>query len=40
MPNLSKDTLDFTLIIDNVIQFHVQVTNDKPVIATETHDAD
>ena len=29
MPNLSKETLDFALIINNVVLFHLQVTNDK-----------
>ena len=29
MPNLSKETLDFALIVNNVVQFHLQVTNDK-----------
>ena len=29
MPNLSKETLDFALIVQNIVQFHLQVTNDK-----------
>ena len=29
MPNLSKETLDFALIVQNVVLFHLQVTNDK-----------
>ena len=29
MPNLSKETLDFALIVQNIILFHLQVTNDK-----------
>ena len=29
MPNVSKETLDFALIDNNVVQFHLQVTNDK-----------
>ena len=29
MPNLSKETLDFALIVQNTVQFHLQVTNDK-----------
>ena len=29
MPSLSKETLDFALIANNVVQFHVQVSNDK-----------
>ena len=29
MLNLSKETLDLALIVQNVIQFHLQVTNDK-----------
>ena len=27
--DISKETLDFALIVNNVIQFHLQVTNDK-----------
>ena len=27
--DISKETLDFALIVNNVLQFHLQVTNDK-----------
>ena len=27
--DISKETLDFALIINNVVQFHLQVNNDK-----------
>lgn len=27
--DISKETLDFTLIVQNIVQFHLQVTNDK-----------
>ena len=27
--DISKETLDFALIINNVVQFHAQVSNDK-----------
>ncbi|MDZ7899794.1 MAG: hypothetical protein U5N85_17440 [Arcicella sp.] len=27
--DVSKETLDFALIANNVVQFHLQVTNDK-----------
>ena len=29
MPNLSKETLDFALIVQNIVLFHLQITNDK-----------
>ena len=27
--DVSKETLDFALIVQNTVQFHLQVTNDK-----------
>jgi transposase len=27
--DVSKETLDFALIVNNVVQFHLQATNDK-----------
>ena len=27
--DISKETLDFALIVQNIVQFHLQVTNDK-----------